>query len=85
MRQVNSTDFKTHFGEFVGLVRDEPIEVLRGKTPIGVFLSPVEYEYLQKLEDLYWVARAKAAEANGAWVSHEEAISVLTEQLKRPG
>jgi hypothetical protein len=59
--------------------------VLRGKTPIGVFLSPVEYEYLQKLEDLYWVARAKAAEDNGAWVSHEEAISVLTEQLKRPG
>lgn len=85
MRRVNSTDFKTHFGEFVGLVRDEPIEVLRGQTPIGVFLSPAEYEYLQKLEDLYWVARATAAEASGAWISHEASLSVLTEQLKRPG
>jgi len=44
MRQVNATDFKTHFGEFVGLVRDEPVEVLRGKTPVGVFLSSVEYQ-----------------------------------------
>jgi PHD/YefM family antitoxin component YafN of YafNO toxin-antitoxin module len=83
MRQVNSTDFKTHFGEFVGLVRDEPIEVLRGQTPVGVFLSPAEYEYLQKLEDLYWVARAKAAELNGSSVSHEEAIQILTQQLTR--
>ena len=84
MRQVNSTDFKTHFGEFVDLVRDEPIEVLRGSKPIGVFLSPVEYEYLQRLEDLYWAARAKAAELNGAPVSHDEAIKILTQQLKRP-
>jgi prevent-host-death family protein len=43
MRQVNSTDFKTHFGDFVDIVRDEPVEVLRGSKPVGVFLSPDEY------------------------------------------
>jgi prevent-host-death family protein len=83
MRQVNSTDFKTHFGEFVDLVRDEPIEVLRGNKPVGVFLSSVEYEHLQQLEDAYWVARAEAAEAGGQWVGHAEAMRALTEKLKR--
>jgi PHD/YefM family antitoxin component YafN of YafNO toxin-antitoxin module len=84
MRQVNSTDFKTHFGEFVDLARDEPIEVLRGSKPIGVFISSVEYDYLQRLEDAYWVARAVAAEAKGEWVSHEEAIRLLSNGFKRP-
>ena len=51
MRQVNSTDFKTHFGEYVDLVRDGPIEVLRGGKPVGVFLSPDEFAHLQRLDD----------------------------------
>ena len=83
MRQVNSTDFKTHFGDFVDLVRNEPIEVLRGSKPVGVFLSPDEYDHLQRLEDAYWVARAEAAEAKGEWVGHDEAVRMLTDRLKR--
>ena len=84
MRQVNSTDFKGHFGEFIDLVRDEPIEVRRGNRPVGIFLSPQEYEYLAGLEDLYWVARAKAAEVNGEWVTHEDALKIITDGLKQP-
>jgi PHD/YefM family antitoxin component YafN of YafNO toxin-antitoxin module len=84
MRQVNSTDFKTHFGEFVDIVRDEPIEVLRGSKRVGIFLSPDEYEHLQRLDDAYWIARAQAAEARGEWVGHDEAIRLLTSQLHRP-
>jgi prevent-host-death family protein len=49
MRKVNSTDFKTHFGEFLNLVRDEPIEILRGSKSVGVFVSNEEYERLQRL------------------------------------
>ena len=84
MRQVNSTDFKGHFGEFIDLVRDEPIEVRRGNRSVGIFLSPEEYEHLLRLEDLYWIARAKAAEANAEWVGHEDAIRILSDGLKRP-
>ena len=84
MRQVSSTDFKGHFGEFIDLVRDEPIEVRRGNRPVGIFLSPEEYQQLLRLEDLYWVARAKASEVNGEWVSHDDAIRMITEGLKRP-
>ena len=58
MRQVNSTDFKTNFGDFVDLARDQPIQVLRGSKPVGVFMSPEEYDHLQRLEDAYWAARA---------------------------
>jgi prevent-host-death family protein len=83
MRQVNATDFKTHFGDFVDLVRDEPIEVLRGSKPIGVFISRDEYEHLQSLDDAYWIARATAAETQGRWIGHEEAMRLLTDKLKR--
>ncbi len=83
MRQVNSTDFKIHFGDFVDLVRDEAIEVLRGSKPVGVFLSRDEYEHLQRLDEAYWAARAAAAEANGQWVGHDEAVRLLTDRLTR--
>jgi PHD/YefM family antitoxin component YafN of YafNO toxin-antitoxin module len=83
MRQVNSTDFKTHFGEFVDLVRDEPIEVLRGSKRVGIFISPQEYEHFQCLEDAYWAARALAAEESGEWIGPEDAMRLLTERLKR--
>lgn len=59
MRQVNSTDFKNHFGEFVDLVRDEPIEVLRGTKAVGVFISRDEFEHLQAIEDAYWGASVR--------------------------
>ena len=83
MRQVTSTDFKTHFGEFVNLVRDEPIEVLRGSKPVGVFVSREEYEHLQSLDDAYWIARASAAESEGRILGHDEAMRVLTDKLTR--
>ena len=85
MRQVNSTDFKTNFGDFVDLARDQPIQVLRGSKPVGVFLSPEAYDHLQRLEDAYWAVRAKAAEERGEWIGHEEAMRLLTEPLKQPG
>jgi prevent-host-death family protein len=83
MRQVNATDFKSHFGDFVDLVRDEPIEVLRGSKPVGVFISRDEYEHLQSLDDAYWIARASVAETQGRWIGHEEAMRLLTDKLKR--
>jgi len=84
MRHVNSTDFKNHFGEFLDLSRDEPVAVNKSGKPVAVLLSTQEFEYLQRLEDLYWIARANAAEAKGEWVSHEEAMTLLLEPLSRP-
>jgi PHD/YefM family antitoxin component YafN of YafNO toxin-antitoxin module len=83
MRRVNATDFTTHFGEFVEFVRDEPIEVLRGGKPVGVFLSPDEFAHFRRLADAYWAARAHIADARGEWIGHDEAMRLLTERLKQ--
>jgi hypothetical protein len=50
---------------------------------IAVVLSAVEYEWLQKIEDLYWIARAQASEVAGEWIGHEESVKTLTQQLQQ--
>lgn len=83
MRQVSSTDFKSKFGEYADAVRDEPIEVYRGKRPVGVFVSTEEYEHLQKLDDAYWAARAQAAVERGEFLTPEEVMRWLNQRLAR--
>lgn len=84
MHHISSSDFKSQLGEYLALSREAPILVERSGKPVAVVMSPVEYEHLQKLEDLYWIARAQAAEDCGEWVSHEEAVRLLSERLQRP-
>jgi len=83
MRQINSTDFKNHFGEFLDLAKEEPITIGKSGKPVAVMMSIEEYEELQGLEDAYWRARAEAAESSGQWVDPAEAMRVLTSRLKR--
>ena len=84
MREVNATDMKNQFGEFLDLARDEPVGIRKSGKLTAVMVSADEYEHLQKLEDAYWVARAQAAEQQGQWVGHDEAMRLLTDRLKRP-
>ncbi len=83
MRQVNSTDFKNNFGEFLDLARDEPIAVNRSGKPVAVLVSVEEFAHFQRLNDLYWLARATGAEAAGEWVTHEEAMALLLGRLSQ--
>ena len=83
MRQINSTDFKSHLGEFLELAKEEAITIGKAGKPIAVLMAVEEYEELQRLEDAYWRARAEAAEAEGRWVDPDEAMRVLTRRLKR--
>lgn len=83
MQHISSSDFKSQFGEYLALSRDEPISIQKSGKAVAVVLSPVEYEHLQRLEDLYWIARAEAAEAAGEWVGHDEAVRLLASRLRR--
>lgn len=83
MWQVNATDFKNHFGEFLDMARDEPVVANRSGKPLAVVLSVEEYEHLERLDDAYWIARADAAKASGEWIGHDEAMRLLTERLKQ--
>lgn len=60
--QVNATDFKNFLDEFLGRVKDQPVIVHKTGKPVAVVLDVMEYEHLQKLRDLFRLARAKLAE-----------------------
>jgi prevent-host-death family protein len=83
MREANASEVKNHFGEYLDLVRDEAVRIQRSGKPAAIMISPEEYEHFQALEDAYWVARALAAEEDGEWIGHEEAIRILTAGFKR--
>ena len=81
--QVNTTDFKNHLGEYLDMAKEQPVVVRKSGKPIAVVLNADEYDYLQGLEDQYWIARAEAAEAGGEWISHDEAVRLLAARLKQ--
>jgi len=83
MREVNATDVKNQFGEFLDLAREEPIGIRKSGKLTAVMLSADQFDHFQRLEDAYWVARAEAAEKSGQWIGHDEAMRILTERLKQ--
>lgn len=82
MHHISSSEFKSQLGEYLAMTRDGPIMVEKAGRPVAVVLSPVEFEHLQRLEDLYWIARAQAAEKSGEWVTHDEAVKLLADGLR---
>ena len=83
MQEVSSSEFKNHLGEYLNSSQSEPILVQRSGKPIAVLMSPAEFEWLQQMEDLYWIARAQASEAAGEWIGHEESVKTLTQQMQQ--
>lgn len=81
MQYISSTELKNQLGQYLNLTNSEPITVNKSGKPIAVMLSPAEYEHLQQMEDLYWIARADAMRDSGEWVSGDEAIKILTQKL----
>jgi prevent-host-death family protein len=83
MREVNATDVKNRFGEFLDLAREEPIGIRKSGKLTAVMLSADQFDHFQRLEDAYWIARAEGAEKRGQWIGHDEAMRILTDGLKR--
>jgi prevent-host-death family protein len=81
MRQVNATDMKQHFGEFLDLVRDGSIEIRKTGKTAAYLVSPEEYEHLQALEDAYWAAQAEVALARGEFLSPDETMRWINQRL----
>lgn len=81
MQHISSSQFKSQLGEYLSLSRDETIMVQKAGKNVAVVMSPAEYEYLQGLEDAYWIARAESAKADGEWISHDDAVKLLADRL----
>ncbi len=73
MEFVSTTEFQSQLGRYLASTRKAPIVVQKSGEPLAVVVSPIEYQHLQELEDLYWLARAEAAEITGEWVTHHTA------------
>lgn len=83
MMQVNATYFKNLLDEFLGIAKDEPVIIHKTGKPIAVVLGVAEYEHLQRLQELYRLARAKLAKTAGERLSEEDVVRFLAERLKQ--
>ena len=83
MRHVNTSDFKSHLGEYLETVADEPVTVNKLGRPAAVLLSVAEYDYLRGLDELFRAAR-EAEAASGQPLGHDEVTAVLLRRLSRP-
>ena len=61
---INSTEFKTHLGEYLTEAMHKPVFIKRHNNE-AVLLSKKEYERLQEIEDSYWLNKANIAEEEG--------------------
>ena len=48
MREVSATEFARNFGQYREIVQREPVAVTSHGRTTGYFVSPVEYEELQR-------------------------------------
>lgn len=78
MKTVSSTEIKNRLGQYLESAVGEPVVVEKAGRPVAVVLSWAEYQRLQRLEDSYWSARARAAEESG-WASEEDSMKALKE------
>ncbi len=81
MRHVNSSDFKSHFGEYLDRVGEEPVTVNMLGKPAAVLVSVGEYERLCRLESLLRAAVRETAGAVGTPIDYEEMVAVLAGRL----
>jgi prevent-host-death family protein len=80
MKTISSTDCKTRFGECLDGVRTEPLTIEKTGRPVAVLISSSEYARLMAMEDAYWIARAKEAEASG-FIGTEKSMELLKAAL----
>ena len=77
MRQINAWDFSHDLDQYFELVKDEPIVIAKAGKPLAVLVSIHEFELLQRMEQLYLIARGCSLEATGECIGHEEAVKLL--------
>jgi antitoxin Phd len=81
MKPATATEVKNRLGEFLDEARSQPVVVNRNGRKVAVLMSWAEYERFTALEDAWWAARAKAAEAGGRYLSHDKSMEALVNLL----
>jgi prevent-host-death family protein len=74
-REAPATEFTRNFPQYRDIVQREPIAVTSHGRPIGYFVSPFEYEEMQRLKALFGRSRAVAD------LSPEEIEQILSSRM----
>lgn len=82
MQHISSSEFKSRLEKYLVQSSIEPIMVERAGKPIAVVMSPTEFEQLQRIEDMCWIARAESAEHAGESIDHAETFRLLASRLE---
>ncbi|PCJ27161.1 MAG: type II toxin-antitoxin system prevent-host-death family antitoxin [Rickettsiales bacterium] len=80
MISMSAKAAQSHFGEMLSLTIREPVAINRYGKRAAVVISNEEYEKFQKLEDLYWTAKAEEAAQDG-FLSSKESDDLLNSIL----
>jgi prevent-host-death family protein len=78
MITVNATELKNRMGRYLQKSVTEPVIIEKTHRPFAVILSYDEYERLRRLEDAYWIEKAKQGEKEG-FVGVEESMKFIRE------
>jgi prevent-host-death family protein len=60
MREVSATEFTRNFGQYRDIAQREPVAVTSHGRPTGYFISPVEFQELQRMKALERRSRSVA-------------------------
>jgi len=82
MKSISATELKTKTGETLDMVQREAVAIKKNGRSVAVIVPQADYEHLIKMEDAYWLARAKAAEKDG-YLGVEKTAKFLEEMLKK--
>ena len=82
MKSVNATEIKNHFGEYLDSARREPLAIQKNGRNVAVLMDWELFERLNAIEDAWWGQQARAAEAEGHYLGHEESVKVLQQLLE---
>lgn len=82
MLHISSSEFKKQMGAYLASATEQPLQIQKAGRPVAIVLSPAEYAHLQELDDQYWIARAQAAESDGEWIDHEQAMQHIATRLR---
>ena len=81
MKTISIKKAKGQLGSLLKRVKKNPITIEENNKPVAVLLSAEEYEHFEKLEDIYWAARADEVVAENDWMGPEKSEIALQEML----
>ena len=81
MKTISIEKAKGQLGKLLKRVKENPVIIEKNNKPVAVLLSVEEYEHFEKLEDIYWAARADEVVAENDWMGPEKSKALLRKIL----